>query len=262
MIKEKIHNTNDMIVKKSNLFCLFLMVLILSSCSTNKDVLYFRDSSTKDQDKIVFIANKIQPNDILSILISSSSQELALSYNLIQNATSTNGYLVNIDGFITMPILGKIKAQDLTLTELENFLVNKLKDEKHLSNPIVTARLINAKFTILGEVNRPGTYNFSEENISILQAIGYAGDLTINGKRTNILIIREENNTKTYTTIDLTSKKWFSAPIYYLKPNDVIYVNPNAARVKEAGYIGSLGTFMSIVSVGLSTILTIIVLSK
>ncbi len=241
---------------------LFLMILILSSCSSNKDVLYFSDSDTKDQNKIVFLANKIQSNDILNITISSGSSELALSYNLYQNSTSINGYLVTVDGLITMPILGKIKAQDLTLLELENLLVKKLKDENHLSNPIVTARLINAKFTILGEVNRPGTYNFSEESISILQAIGYAGDLTISGKRNDILIIREENNLKTYTTIDLTSKKWFSSPYYYLKPNDVIYVNPNGARVKEAGYIGNLGTFMSIISVGLSTVLTIIVLSK
>jgi polysaccharide export outer membrane protein len=251
-----------MISKKNNLFFLFLIILILSSCSTNKDIVYFIDSNSLDQDKNVYVANRIQSSDILNIIISSSNPELTLSYNLYQNNTSKNGYLVNIDGFITLPILGKIKAQDLTLTELENLLIKKLIDENHLSNPVVTATLINAKFTILGEVNKPGTYNFSEEKMSILQAIGYAGDLTINGKRNNILIIREENNLKTYIKIDLTSKKWLSSSIYYLKPNDIIYVNPNGARVKEAGYIGSLGTFMSVVSVGLSTILTIIVLSK
>jgi polysaccharide export outer membrane protein len=251
-----------MIIIKKKIGFLFFMLLILSSCSSTKDVVYFRDSNTKDQDKFKFVANNVQTNDILNIIISSSNPELALSYNLYQSATSTNGYLVNRDGFITMPILGKIKAQDLTLTELENFLVKKLKDENHLSNPVVTARLINAKFTILGEVNRPGTYNYSEENISILQAIGYAGDLTINGKRDNVLIIREENNVKTYTTIDLTSKKWFNSPIYYLKPNDVIYITPNGSKVKQAGYIGSLGTFMSVFSVALSTVLTILVLSK
>ena len=233
-----------------------------TSCATKKEVLYFSDGSIKDQDKIDFTANKIQSNDLLNIIISSSSPELALPYNLYQNETSNNGYLVNTDGIITMPILGKIKVKDLKLTELEALLEKKLKEENHLSNPVVTARLINAKFTILGEVNKPGTYNFSEENISVLQAIGYGGDLTINGKRTNVLIIREINNTKTYTTIDLTSKKWFGSDVYYVKPNDVIYVNPNGAKVKQAGYIGSLGTFMAAVSVGLSTILTIIVLSK
>jgi len=251
-----------MIVKKNNLFCLFLMMLILSSCSSKKDILYFNDINTNEQDKVIFSASKIQVNDILSIIISSSSPELASIYNQNQTTTTTLGYLVNTEGSITMPLLGKIKAKDLTLIDLENFLVKKLKDENHLSDPIVTVRLLNAKFSILGEVNKPGTYNFSEENISLLQALGYAGDLTISGKRANVLIIREENNVKTYATIDLTSKKWFDSPYYYIKPNDVIYVNPNGAKVKSAGYIGSLGTFMSVVSVGLSTVLTILVLSK
>ncbi|MEC4005499.1 polysaccharide biosynthesis/export family protein [Flavobacterium sp. SUN052] len=238
------------------------MALSLTSCATKKEVIYFSESIAQDQNKIDFIANKIQSNDLLSIIISSTSPELALPYNLYQNETSNNGYLVNTEGLITMPVLGKIKVKDLTLTALEDILEKKLKDENHLSNSVVTVRLLNAKFTILGEVNKPGTYNFSEENISILQAIGYGGDLTINGKRTNVLIIREVNNIKTYTTIDLTSKKWFSSDVYYIKPNDVIYVNPNGAKVKQAGYIGTLGTFMAAVSVGLSTILTIIVLSK
>ena len=121
---------------------------------------------------------------------------------------------------------------------------------------------MNAKFTVLGEVAKPGTYTFSEQNISLLQALGYAGDLTINGKRENVLLIREENNAKTYISIDMTSKKWFSSPNYYIKPNDVIYVNPNGPKVKSAGYIGNLGTFISVVSVSLSMVLTIILLTK
>ena len=252
-----------MIIKKSGLL-LLLLLLILSSCSSKRDVLYFNDFNTKDQDKVVFSAGKIQVNDILSILVSSSSQELSALYNLNQPTTTTivSGYIVNTDGNITMPVLGNIKVQGLTLSELQNFLVNKLKSENHLSDPIVIAKITNAKFTVLGEVNNPGTYNFNEENISALQALGYAGDLTINGERHSILIIREENNIKTYTTIDLTSKKWFTSPYYYIKPNDVIYVAPNGSKVKEAGYIGSLGTFMSVASVAISTILTIILLSK
>ena len=192
------------------------MMLILSSCSSKKDVLYFNDINTNEQDKVIFSASKIQVNDILSIIISSSSPELASIYNQNQTTTTTLGYLVNTEGSITMPLLGKIKAKDLTLIDLEKFLVKKLKDENYLSDPIVTVRLLNAKFSILGEVNKPGTYNFSEENISLLQALGYAGDLTISGKRANVLIIREENNVKTYATIDLTSKKWFDSPYYYI----------------------------------------------
>ena len=150
----------------------------------------------------------------------------------------------------------------MSLSELEDLLVEKLKDGNHLTAPIVTARLMNAKFTVLGEVNKPGTYTFSEQNISLLQAIGYAGDLTINGKRENVLLIREENNAKTYITIDMTSKNWFGSPNYYIKPNDVIYVNPNGPKVKSAGYIGNLGTFINVASVSLSLVLTVILLSK
>lgn len=240
------------------------MLLFFSSCSTKKDILYFNDINVNDQDKVIFSASKIQINDILSITITSGATEIATLYNLAQSPTSTTnvGYLVNTEGMITMPVLGKIKAKDLTLIELENYLIKKLKEEDHLTDPIVIVRVLNAKFTILGEVHRPGTYTFSEENINVLQALGYAGDLTINGERQNVMVIREENNIKTYTTIDLTSKKWFSSPYYYIKPNDVIYVTPNGSKVKEAGYIGSLGSFLSVISISLSLALTIIVLSK
>lgn len=250
-------------IKQKKLFFLLSVLISLSSCSSKKDVVYFSDVNAKDQDKIVFESGRIQPNDILNIVVASTSAELSSLYNLNQSPTSpSTGYLVNTEGTITMPVLGKIKAQGLTLTELENLVAKQLRDGNHLADPIVTARLTNAKFTVLGEVNKPGTYNFTEENISILQALGYAGDLTINGRRQNILIIREENNTKSYTTIDLTSKQWFSSPYYYIKPNDVVYVTPNGAKVKQAGYIGSLGTFMAVASIALSTVLTIIVVSK
>lgn len=239
--------------KQNYLFFLFLGLILLCSCSSKKEMLYFSDVDVTTQDKIVFSPSTIRPNDILSIVISSSTPELAVMYN--QNTTPATGYLVSLDGMITLPVLGKIKAQDLTLMDLENVLAKTLIDGKHLANPIVTVRLLNAKFTVLGEVNSPGTYPFSEQNISILQALGYAGDLTIHGKRQDVLIIREENNSKTYMRIDMTSKKWFDSPYYYIKPNDVIYVNPNDAKVKSAGYISSVGGLLGLISIALSTFL-------
>ena len=227
----------------------------MSACSTKKDLIYFSDINVNEQDEIVFSPGKIKVNDILSIVVSSSSTELAMVYNSNQNTSPFTGYLVTIDGTIVLPILGKIKVQDLTLLELENELVKRLIEGGHLSNPIVTVRLTNAKFTVLGEVRNPGTYTFNEQNISILQALGYAGDLTIHGKRQDLLIIREENNKKTYKTIDLTSKKWFNSPYYYIKPNDVIYVNPNNAKVTSSGYIGSFGNLLAVFSIAISTIL-------
>lgn len=246
--------------KQTKYFLLIVAIfMIFSSCATKKEILYFNDINVNEQDKIILSEGKIQVNDILSIVIASSTPELAAMYNNNQiNASEIKtGYLVTLDETITLPILGKIIVKDLTIKSLENLLVQKLIDGNHLSNPIVTIRLINAKFTLLGEVKNPGTYTFNEQNISLLQALGYAGDLTIHGKRQDVLIIREENNKKTYMTIDLTSKKWFDSPYYYIKPNDVIYVNPNGAKVTSSGYISSFGSLLAIISIALSTILVL-----
>lgn len=254
-------------MKNFRAYFLFVSILfLLSSCSSKKEILYFNDINANSKDNNALSAGQIQPNDILSIIISSSSSELALRYNLNQdqdqNTTAFPGYLVNLEGTVTLPVLGKISVKGLTLTEVESLLVKKLIDGQHLTEPIVTARLMNAKFTVLGEVNKPGTYTFSEQNISLLQALGYAGDLTINGKRENVLLIREEKGVKTYIRIDMTSKNWFGSPNYYIKSNDVIYVEPNSSKVKSAGYVGNMGTFISVVSVSISLALTIILLTK
>lgn len=241
---------------KTKFIALFFGILLFTSCALKKDVLYFNDINTEEQDKNVLSESKIQVDDILSIVISSNSTELASIYNLSQSSSASNtGYLVSLNGTITLPILGKIKAENLTAAELELFLVNKLIDEKHLLNPTVTIRLLNSKFTILGEVKNPGTYTFNEQNISLLQALGYAGDLTIHGKRQDVLIIREEDHKRIYVTIDLTSKKWFQSPYYYIKPNDIIYVNPNGPKVSSSGYISNLNGILAIVSIALTSIL-------
>ncbi|MFY7740330.1 MAG: polysaccharide biosynthesis/export family protein [Flavobacterium sp.] len=252
-------------IKINYLLCIITLIF-LSSCSSNKKVIYFNDINVEAKDQNVLSESKIKPNDILSIIVSSSSTELSAMYNLnqdqSQNPSTFPGYLVNTDGKITLPILGKIIVKDMSILQLEELIVKLLIDGKHLSEPIVTVRLMNAKFTVLGEVNKPGTYTFTEQNISLLQALGYAGDLTINGKRENVLLIREENNLKTYITIDMTSKKWFNSQYYYIKSNDIIYVNPNGPKVKSAGYIGNLGSFLSIISLSFSMVLTVILLSK
>ncbi|MFV5701786.1 polysaccharide biosynthesis/export family protein [Flavobacterium sp. XS2P12] len=247
-----------MIKPQKKILILILGILIISSCASKKDLIYFSDVNLNEHDKTIFSEGKIQANDILSIIVSSSSPDLASMYNTNQPTSSAiNGYLVTMDDTVTLPILGKIEVKDLTIIELENFLVKKLIDGNHLVNPTVTVRLTNAKFTILGEVKSPGTYTFNEQNISILQALGYAGDLTIHGKRQNILIIREEDHKRTYTTIDLTSKKWFDSPSYYIKPNDVIYVNPNGSKITSSGYIPSLGNLLAIVSIAITTFLLV-----
>lgn len=240
---------------------LLLILILITSCTSQKDIIYFNNSNPANTNSPKVAQTKISKNDILSIQITSSSTEIAKSYNL-DGAQISNGYLVNNEGFITLPILGKINTYDLGCTELEQVITQLLINGGHLYNPIVSVRLMNSKFTVLGEVNKPGTYNYQEENITLLQALGYAGDLTINGVRNKIYLIREERGIIQYHNLDLTSTNWISSEYYFIKPNDIIYVLPNDAKVKTGGYIKSLGNLLTIASVSISTILAIILLSK
>lgn len=247
---------------------LILITLFLYSCATKKDVLYFQDATTNQQTTVVYSSQKIQVNDILDIKVNALIPETVISYN-INNSTAgvaqnspqlmkLQGYLVSIDGTITFPMLGKIKVIGKTTSELEEQIKAQIESNEHIKNPSIIIRVINSKFTVLGEVKSPGTYDFMEQNITLLQAIGYAGDLSIGGKRKEVMIIREENGVRQQVTIDLTSTKWFDSPYYYIKQNDIIYVNPTGPVIKSAGYIGNLGTFLGVFSLALSTVLLII----
>lgn len=167
------------------------------------------------------------------------------------------GYLVAADGSIMFPVLGRINAGKKTTAELENALQKQLEEENHLILPKVSVRLLNAKVTILGEVQKPGTYNFTEQQISVPQALGYAGDLTINGERKDVLLIRETNGQRFTYRIDLTKSDWFGTPQYYVQPNDFIVVNQNGPRVKSSGFVGNTGTLISVISVILTSIVLI-----
>ncbi len=238
------------------------MGLLFTSCSSRKQIQYFSDIDTQARETVAPVTPTVQVNDLLSITISSSTPELAAAYNIVNPDKAELGYLVAADGTITLPVLGAQKVAGLTFSDLDQLLRSKLINGGHLADPVVIIRRLNAKFTVLGEVTKPGTYSFTEQNITLLQALGYAGDLTIYGKRSDILIIREENGVRTYTTVDLTSRATLASNSLIIKPNDVIYVNPNDTRVKSAGYIGGFTTLMTTISVALSTVVTILVLSK
>ena len=136
----------------------------------------------------------------------------------------------------------------------EDYLKERLSSEGLLNDPIVTVRLVNAKVTLLGEVKTPGTYNFTENNMSFLQALGLAGDLTINANRKDIIIIRNINNKQIAKNIDLTKSDWLNGPYASVKSNDVIIVNPNGSKIKSAGFFGNAGSFVSIASLLISTV--------
>jgi len=248
-------------------FCFMLIgSLFFTSCVSKKKVLLMQDINEVDISKVTTFQNIIQKNDILKIDVTSLEVNASIPYNKVSVANSMvnslqvlqlNGYLVSVNNTINFPILGEISTLGKTTEDLEQYLKNLLETGGHLINPNVTVRLLNSKFTILGEVNRPGTFNFTEKNINFLQALGLAGDLTIDGNRKDLILIRELDGKRITTKIDLTSSSFLTSPFQNIQPNDVIIVSPNSKKVTSAGLIGNISTVLSIASILLSTIILI-----
>ena len=237
---------------------------LVSACVSKKEILYLQDVDAYANDKITYTNSKMQPNDVLQIDVSALILESAIPYNR-QNINGVvgqsrelmelQGYLVSEDLTINFPILGVLSVQDKTTQEFAVHLKHLLETGGHLKSPTVNVRLLNAKVTILGEVKAPGTFTFTEQNITLLQALGYAGDLTINGKREDILVMRDEQGVRQITHIDLTTAEWLESPYYFVKPNDVIVVNQNNPKVKTAGYIPSLTALLGVMTVSITLVL-------
>ena len=246
-------------------FYFFLLLFSLFSCATKKDILYLNSNSSSAKSDFSWPEIYIQPNDIIDVKVTAEDPLLAAAYNIrpmqqnvIQGVQlQLQGYIVANEGYINIPVLGLQKIIGLTLEQAEKQIQEALVNKGYLINPVVVCRLLNAKFTVLGEVKNPGTFIFYENNLTLFQALGLAGDLTINGVRKKITIIRTENGEQSFGTIDLTKNDWFATPYYFVKPNDVIIVDPNTARVKSSGVIGNPGNVISIVSALLSSIIVI-----
>ena len=253
-------------MNKHNNYSVLTIVFLffLCSCVSKKELLYLQDIQTLNNSEVISSQNILQENDILKIDITSLEMNASIPYNKSstkENFGSTlqllqlNGYLVSKDKTIKFPVLGEITVAGKTTEDLEQYLKELLEFEGHLINPNVSVRVLNSKVTILGEVNRPGTYTFIEKNISLLQALGLAGDLTIEGNRKNIIVIREFSGQRITSNLDLTSASWLISPYQNIQPNDVIIVNPNSKKITSAGLIGNISTVLSIASVVLSSII-------
>jgi polysaccharide export outer membrane protein len=232
----------------------------LSSCVSKKEVVYFQNA--KDFETIVdtdTFTPKFKVNDIVSIFVSTFDLEAVKPFNLLVEGSGETGqpklidYLVDIEGNIDYPVLGKVKLLGLTVQEAQELFKEKLA--LYLKDPIVNIRILNFRVSILGEVRSPGRYDVSGERITILEAIALAGDLNIKGQRDNVLVIRDFNGTKTYTRVDLTNKELFNSPVYYLTQNDVVYVEPNNSAVSSASGDTRIGTIISITSFLITTAL-------
>lgn len=252
-----------------------LFALLMGACSVPKDVVYFQgvDSLTPEQvDKMnqSYVA-KISPDDLLTITVTAWDPTVVTPFNPPVFAYATQGetnavssgqlrtYLVDTDGNINFPVLGKIHVAGLTKQELSDKMQEMINP--YVKDALVNIQIVNYKVTVMGEVSRPGAIPVKNDRISILDAIGQVGDLTINANRKNILVVRDNNGAKEFARLDITQPDIFTSPYYYLRQNDVVYVEPNNAKKRNARYSQaqqySITVFSSILS-AVSVITTVI----
>lgn len=222
---------------------MLVIVAALNSCASKSDFVYLNGTTatTKAADYEI----KLQPDDVLLIVVSSVNPEIAIPYNLqtVTAQSNSNGgtgagqqiqlsYLISKEGTIVFPVIGSITVGGLTRLEAQNKVQNALKE--HIADATVLIKILNFKVTVLGEVTRPGAIQVPSERITILEALGNAGDLSVFGKRKNILLIRERDGQTQTHRLDLTDPNLMASPYYYLAQNDVIYVEPNKTKINSS----------------------------
>ena len=251
-------------MKKFKLLALIGLILA-SSCTSYKQVPYLQNSREIDTTIVTELYDaRIQPKDMLTITVSSENHEAAIPFNLTVATTASANtrstysqpvlqtYLVDNDGYIEFPTIGQIHISGLTKTETESLIKSKIKSH-FSSDPIVNVRFTNYKISVLGEVARPNTYTISNEKVNLFEALAMAGDLTIYGKRDGIKLIREEmDGTKKIIPINLNDANLIYSPYYYLRQNDVIYVEPNKAKAQNSEIGSMTSMFFSATSIMIS----------
>ena len=241
-------------------YLLLGLTALLVSCSAPKEVLYLQDiTSLKEEviDKNYEVI--IHKDDLLAILVNSKDPELAFNMPLVtyQIGAQTTaqqrllGYLVDQNGDIDFPILGKLHVEGLTRMQVTELIKQKLMEEDLIKDPIVTVQFLNFKVSVMGEVARPGTFDISGDRITLLEALSMAGDLTIYGRRDRVAVIREKDGKRRILYHDLRSSDIFQSPCYYLQQNDIVYVEPNKAKTGQSriNSNNSVGVWLSAVSV-------------
>jgi polysaccharide biosynthesis/export protein len=246
-----------------NKFLLLLLPILLFSCASKRDLVYLQGiDDAKSYEMTTTYEPKMQPDDLLSIIISAENPEVTVPFNLPQiqgnyeignNQNGIKTYLIDSAGFIEFPVLGKIKLGGLTRTEATKKLSDMLAE--YVKNPGINLRILNYKISVIGEVVRPGSYTIPGERITVLEALGLAGDMTIYGKRKNVLVIHEADGKRTYTRVDITRADALNSPAYYLSQNDVVFVEPNKTKVNSSVYGPNTAVILGGVSVLISLLI-------
>lgn len=251
-------------------FLFGLSILLLSSCAVSRKTVYFNDLPNEQRvilDAAKFSEPVIRPDDILNVDIqmvepsASASLSQGTSIPMIGASSAgstgnqqTTGFLVDKMGNITIPMLGDIQVAGLTTYEAKELILTKVK--AMYKDPTVSVRFANYKITVLGEVSRPGTYAVPNEKVTVFDAIGLAGDLTIFGKRDNVLLVRETDGHKEFVRLNLNSATVFDSPYFYLRQNDILYVEPGKGRAAsaEAPRLQFASVVASLISVAVAVI--------
>lgn len=232
-----------------------LIILILSSCGSPRHISYLQGLSPEVAEEIrQQTVIRIKPKDKISIVINSKDPLLADLFNLpivahrvgyAANSSmninqQVSGYTVDTRGEIDFPVIGKIHIAGMSREEISIFVKNELISRNLIKDPVVTVEFMNHSISVLGEVNKPGRFNIDRDKISILDVLGMAGDLTIYGKRENILVLREDNGKQIPYIVNLCAgPELLSSPVYYLQQNDVVYVEPNSMRARQSTVNGN-----------------------
>lgn len=241
---------------------LLFILLLLGSCTSYKKVPYLQGAENISKEELNKLNKqytpKIMPSDLLTITVNATTQEAALPFNLpliptsrLENASvgvnqtmGMQSYLVDQEGYIDFPILGRMGIGGMTKQQVQDLIKSKIYPKYIKEEPIITVRFNNYKVSLLGEISRPGTYTVANEKINILEALALGGDMTIYGKRDNVMLMRENlSGEKEIIRLDLTDKNLVLSPYFYLQQNDIIYVQPNKSRARGAD-IGSAETLV------------------
>ncbi len=239
-----------------------ILMSLISSCASRKDLVYFQPDSTELNTSYELNAPKLQPGDILAISVTADDLRATEPFNQISPYNSSGTlqntnpfiptYAIDVNGDIDFPKIGKVKLSGKTRTQAMDFLKSEVS--KYIVNPGISMEVRNFRVTVLGEVKTPGTFSVNNDRITILEALGMAGDLTINGVRRNVMVVREQNGKKQEYRVDLTKRDALNSPVYYLAQNDVVYVEPNGARIQSSKYTQNTSIFVSIASVVITVI--------
>ncbi len=243
-----------------NLSFTIALIVTLSACTASKKVPYFKNAENESIESTGIPEPKIYKNDQITILINTPTPEASASFNMMITPSQFSGtslnmtqnipvYIVDSEGYINFPILGKIYVNGKTRKETEQIIKESIYPKYIKEEPIITIRYVNFNISVLGEVNKPGSFNITNEKVTILEALARAGDLTIYGKRENVLLIREdENGQKETVRLNLQDKNLLNSQYYYLKQNDVLYVQTNKTKSRASAVSSAESLTVSLTS--------------